>query len=416
MTSRSWLKLLSKRASIASIAGRLSADASTRRGTGDCFRAKYQQLLRDGFRNDKAQSSAASVLAELGDKLDAYERRGILSQFQSFLKKEQRGVRGVYICGGVGSGKTLLSNTLFECVPLTIPKTSLHFQSFMLDVHSRLHAKRGNSEKVPQVASDIASKTSFLMLDEVQVTDVGDALVFYSLFDHLFHNGVTLLATSNRVPEKLYEGGLNYEYFQPIVPLLRKHCVVHVMETTMDYRLLNKKSVQRAVFFEDSSGGNEALQESFDSLAGGFKVRESSISVGFGRSLDVPMTVEDKGICYFTFTQLCENPLSETDYIGLCNNYHTVFVANVPRINVISNRNESRRWRTFIDQAYRCNVKLIMNCASNLDELFIVPENKNVSEVAFETARVLSRLKEMQTEKYLQMEWSPDETNGENEK
>ncbi len=406
MNVRAWSRVIGKGASSASIAGRLPAEAAPQLGAGDCFRARYQRLLGDGFRDDVAQNATAAVLASVGDNVEEHQSRGTFGRFLSTFSREPA-VRGAYICGGVGSGKTVLATTLFECIPPSVPKEAHHFQSFMLDVHARLHSKRGDAKKVLQVAVDIAHSTRFLMLDEVQVTDVADALVVYSLFDHLFNQGVTLLATSNRTPEKLYENGLNYECFAPVVPLIRKHCKVHEMDATNDYRLLNKKSQKRTVYFVDANGGATGLQEAFDELADGFPVRGASASVGFNRSLDVPMAVADKGICYFTFGQLCEAPLSKADYAALFRHYHTVFLANVPQVDPIMNRNVSRRVCWLIDLAYMSGAKVIMNAAVGLDELFIQPPAENVTEEAFESRRIVSRMKEMQTEKYLEKKWDP---------
>ena len=207
-------------------------------------------------------------------------------------------------------------------------------------------------------------------------------LVVRALLDHLFASGATLLATSNREPERLYERGIQQDFFQPVVPLIRKHRHVHLMRATRrDYRLLNDRA-GKLVWLTDADGGAKALQQEFDRLAEGFPVREANVFVS-GRLLLVPMAVAHKRICFFTFTELCDRPLADNDYIQLCSTYHTVLVANVPQIDPINMRNQSRIFGSLIDQGYRCKVKVIVNAEKPITQLFVRPTDVTVTEEVF---------------------------------
>jgi len=307
--------------------------------------------------------------------------------------------------GGVGCGKTLLATSLYDCIPLR--KNSYHFHEFMLDIHARIHSKRSAEHKIRSVALDISNDTEFLYLDEIQITDITDALLIRSLFQHLFSRGTILLLTSNRRPEKLYENGLQYELFQPVVPLLREYCRVYEMDATRDYRMLNSESEKRKVYLSDSY----EFDDLWETLTNGeFPVREDRVPVyGGSRYLSVPMAIKEKGICYFSFNQLCDRPLSEADYIALCNRFHTIFLRDIPVIDPINMRNQSRRFRSFIDQAYRCKVKLVMNAPVPINQLFVRNGSNPsiVTEEMFESERIESRLQEMITDQYLESAWEP---------
>jgi len=256
--------------------------------------------------------------------------------------------------GGVGCGKTLLATSLYDCIPLR--KNSYHFHEFMLDIHARIHSKRSAEHKIRSVALDISNDTEFLYLDEIQITDITDALLIRSLFQHLFSRGTILLLTSNRRPEKLYENGLQYELFQPVVPLLREYCRVYEMDATRDYRMLNSESEKRKVYLSDSY----EFDDLWETLTNGeFPVREDRVPVyGGSRYLSVPMAIKEKGICYFS---------------------------------------------------YRCKVKLVMNAPVPINQLFVRNGSNPsiVTEEMFESERIESRLQEMITDQYLESAWEP---------
>lgn len=387
------------------------ANTTSDSSAGHRFREAYARLQATSLRRDVAQDAAATALARLGDDVSQHLSLQTGSIFARMLHAV-RGpppVSGLYLYGGVGCGKTLLAQTLYDCVSETsVKKMQAHFHVFVLDVHTRLHAKRGLAHnKVSEVARDIASEARFLFLDEFQVTDISDALVVKSLLEQLFQRGVCILATSNRAPELLYENGLQRELFLPLIDRIHDHCQVHQIETPCDYRLRDRRSARR-VWFLDVDGGVRALDDIFHTLANGMPAKEIRVDVQ-GRKLLVPLAVPHRRLAFFTFDELCLRPLASADYVVLCNRFHTIFVANVPTIDVIAHRNESRRFRSFVDQAYRCNVKLVINAAAHVQQLFSRPAAGDVvTEEAFESHRIESRLMEMQTDAYLERPWTPD--------
>lgn len=378
------------------------------------FQRSYEALVQDGrIADDPSQRAAAALLSRVHQRLQPYVKKRspmvmrLDRSFRMLFGTHSPG--GAYICGGVGSGKTMLTDLLYDSIDGDLKRRD-HFHNFVLDIHARLHVKRRTNpvDKIGDVARDIAEEVRYLSLDEFQVTDISDALVVHHLFRQLFGLGVVLVATSNRVPERLYENGLQRELFTPLIPLLRQHCEVHVMEETRDYRLRNAKSA-RAVYFTEDEDGASQLQDVFDELGEGFPVREERIDV-LGRKLVVPMAVICKRLAFFTFEELCSRPLSSADYIALCNTFHTICIANIPVLDVIADRNASRRFTKFIDTAYRVGTKIVVHAAAPAEQLFVRPASEVQTEESFESHRTQSRLFEMQSDEYLERPWKPDTT------
>eukprot|EP00171_Calliarthron_tuberculosum_P015311 IDg15311t1 len=218
LRAQRWLarQLSTRTAGVVGVDSICNQGAAGTLGAGDCFRAAYRHLRTTGLHKDPAQDAAVTALARVGDDLSqALEMKQSRGAFGRLLAAAGMGipaVRGLYLHGGVGCGKTLLAQKLYNCVPEIIGKHQAHFHIFLLNLHTRLHAKRGLvKDKVADVAHDIAEDARFLFLDEVQVTDISDALLAKALLEQLFVRGVCVLATSNRAPERLYERGLQRE-------------------------------------------------------------------------------------------------------------------------------------------------------------------------------------------------------------
>eukprot|EP00878_Enallax_costatus_P014061 GHUV01014705.1.p1 GENE.GHUV01014705.1~~GHUV01014705.1.p1 ORF type:complete len:299 (+),score=52.41 GHUV01014705.1:2088-2984(+) len=274
-------------------------------------------------------------------------------------------VKGLYMFGGVGCGKTMLMDLLVASAPKEFQVERTHFHDFMLDIHGRLRHTKGESDPLKHVADDVAQGVKVLALDELFVTDVADAMILHRLFGRLWDNGLVLVATSNRAPDALYEGGLQRQLFLPFIARLKEACVIHNMNSPVDYRRLAQHT--RGLYFltpdRTSLLYNAFLECGEDSLAAAGAAAAGSGSVGnpgpvnvavaMGRSLKVPQALGSAAM--FDFDELCNRPLAAADYIALAQKFHTLAVADVPRFNA-ANRSAGYRFVTLIDVMYehRC--------------------------------------------------------------
>ncbi|KAG7023421.1 AFG1-like ATPase [Cucurbita argyrosperma subsp. argyrosperma] len=221
-------------------------------------------------------------------------------------------VKGLYLYGGVGTGKTMLMDLFFDQLPSNWRKKRIHFHDFMLNVHSRLQRHKGVADPLEVVAGEISDEAILLCLDEFMVTDVADALILNRLFGHLFSNGVILVATSNRAPDKLYEGGLQRDLFLPFISTLKERCVTHEIGSATDYRKMT--SAERGFYFV-GNGASTFLKQKFQQLIGKSIAHPHEVEVVMGRILQVPSGAN--GCAYFPFEELCNKPLGAADYFGL---------------------------------------------------------------------------------------------------
>ena len=299
-------------------------------------------------------------------------------------------MRGLYLWGAVGRGKTFLVDEFFAAVPFA-EKRREHFHRFMQDVHARLRRHRNRRSPLSDVAADIAAKARLLAVDEFAVGDVADAMILGALLDALFRRGVTLVATSNQSPGELFRGGLQRERFLPAIALLEKHCRVMQLDAGVDYRL---RQLERATFWHGpAAAGVEArMAQEFERLADGGGRRDVKVQVE-GRPLPARREAED--VVWFDFHELCEGPRSAADYIEIARCYHTVFLSGVPVMGATDD-DAARRFVTLVDELYDRGVKLVMSAASDSPEGLYRGDR-----LAFEFRRAASRLHEMQGHGYL---------------
>lgn len=346
-------------------------------------------------------------------------------------------IRGVYLAGGVGCGKTFLMNQIF-CDSLTEgpwkdERRKTHFHKFMLRIHAAMHTARykdgtdGNAI-LPSVIAKEASAGRLLCFDEFQVTDVADALILRQLFTGLWQHGCVVVATSNRAPDDLYLNGLQRDRFVPFIDELKKQCeVVSMYDSETDYRLVLKGMDSVAATGLDDSGppvtakksrklrkvyyqgGKEAWKE-FDALfydvAGPVAVAPTSLKTQ-GRRVSIPQAALAKGIARFTFEDLCKKALGAADYLVIGQNFHTVFVEKIP-VLTLAQLNWVRRFITFVDSMYECNCKLILHAQTDAAHIF-QPGAETQDDEVFAFDRTVSRLEEMSSQKYLQKQQRPED-------
>ena len=309
--------------------------------------------------------------------------------------REPAPVKGLYLWGSVGRGKTWLMDLFCASLPPELARRR-HFHRFMHEVHQHLGRLQHHPSPLEQVARSIARATRVLCLDELYVGDIADAMILGGLFAGLTRRGVTLVATSNVPPHELYHGGLQRERFLPAIALLERHLDVVRLAGSTDYRLrqLTQAGIYLPADSSDTAGRLEAL---FESLAAHEPRHGRTIEVA-GRA--IPVLRASETVAWFDFAALCAGARSQEDYIEIAREYQSVIVAGVPVLDA-AHEDEARRFIALVDEFYDRNVKLIVSAAAAPAQLY------RGERLGALFARTASRLTEMQSEEYLTREHRP---------
>jgi cell division protein ZapE len=374
--------------------------------------ARYAALVAAGkIERDPAQEAVVAKLSDLEARL-ATHRLARRSRPVGWLfgRDQPEPVRGLYVFGEVGRGKTMLMDLFFEASPI-IRKRRVHFHEFMGEVHERIHglrqkAKRGeiaNDDPVKLAAADIAEEMWLLCFDEFHVTDIADAMILGRLFAQLFDHGMVVVATSNVAPSELYKDGLNRALFLPFIALIEQHMEAVRLAARTDFRLEKLAGVP-VWHVPANHAADAALDAAWKDLTGGDAGAPQNLSVK-GRVLCVPCAA--RGVARFSFHDLCEQPLAAADYLRIAREYHTLILDHIPVLGE-NQRNAAKRFIILIDTLYDHAVKLVASAAAEPDALYTGTEGFEAQEFA----RTASRLIEMRSQSYLALPHGQPDSKG----
>lgn len=367
--------------------------------------ALFQQALhRHQYQADSAQLQAIAALDRLFMQLQQRQHHPVHPERISWLRRwlPRRGqrsapaasmLRGVYLWGGVGRGKTWLMEVFYQALPGE-RKLRQHFHRFMYDLHHALTLKKGQEDPLHKIALTLAARYDVICFDEFMVTDITDAMLLGRLFTYLFAEGVVLVTTSNVAPDDLYRNGLQRARFLPAIAQIKQHCEVLNVDAGLDYRL---RTLQQAQIYHWplSHAVSVQMQRCFQQLTD----QQLTDALPAPETLQIhhrPLSVvaARAGVVMLEFTEACQKARSPADYIELARQFHTVLLLNVSQMDS-AHEDSARRFLALVDEFYAHRVKLIISAEIAQNQLY----QGNL--LTFEYQRCYSRLQEMQSLDYL---------------
>src|SRR5471032_3132738 len=356
--------------------------------------------------SDPVQEKVVARLQALYDRLKAAAEQPAKPGLLAWLglgpaAKPVAGPHGLYIWGPVGRGKSMLMDLFFADAPVA-KKRRVHFHEFMLEVHERLHRRREElaangappeADTIVPIAREIARETRLLCFDEFQVTNIADAMILGRLFETLFDEGLTVIATSNRAPDDLYKDGLQRDRFLPFIELIKQRLEILELGGAQDYRMGRIRDLD-LYLTPLGAWATEKLDEAFRALANGAD-GDPRVLRTQGRDVEVPRAAP--GVAMADYVDWCGKPMGAADFLCIADHFHTVILAEIPRMGP-DNRDKAARFVTLIDTFYERKVKFVCSAAASPDKLYVEGDG------AFEFQRTVSRLMEMQSPEYLALD------------
>lgn len=353
---------------------------------------RYQlDLQQKKIVEDVAQQNAVYVLQEILTGL-IQQQTDIKRKLLSALSLRSEPIKGAYLWGGVGRGKTYLMDLFYQSIPFKAKKR-LHFHHFMMMTHQQLKIYQGSKDPLKEIARKWRAEFAVLCFDEFYVSDIADAMIMARFFEHLFHLGITLIATSNIQPENLYDNGLQRDKFLPTIDLIKKYTKVVHLDNGIDYRLLFLTNAQIYHYPLDENA-HKNLMTYFNHLAPNKGEFNKVITI---QDRKIKSLIAADSIIWFDFSEICESPRSQYDYIEVAKLYHTVIISGI-RVMDEYKEDVAKRFIMMIDEFYDHHVALIISAQSNYDAIY------TGTKLRFEFQRTISRLKEMTSKEYFSKE------------
>ena len=342
------------------------------------------RVAEAALRADPAQHAVLPLLDSLRGWLETNATRRV-GLFAGLFAKPVTPPRGLYLWGGVGRGKSMLMDLFFDATAITA-KRRVHFHAFMQDLHRGMHQARkdGIEDALAPVAEAVIRDTRLLAFDEMQITDITDAMIVGRLFEKLFAAGLVIVTTSNRPPTDLYLNGLNRALFLPFIAMLQDRLQVVELESPTDYRQHRLHGAQ--VYFHPARSAGAELDAIWTDLTGGARPAPLQIQVN---ARQIELAAFANGVGRASFWDLCSKPLGPADFLAIANSVRVLILDDIPRLSS-ANFNEAKRFVILIDALYEARVRLIASAADAPDRLYIEGEG------SFEFERTASRLQEMQ--------------------